>query len=142
MGYLGRNPAAKTHAEAAAIMPKVFAEFDGVPDSRWMEEAVKHYTQTDTGLRITYDPKLRDAVEAAGAQAAPDLWPFFDALAGLPIACIKGANSNLLSTETLGEMQNRRPDMISAIVPGRGHIPFLDEPEAIAALHKWLEAMQ
>ena len=141
MGYLGRNPAAKTHAEAAAIMPKVFAEFQDVPDSRWMEEAVKHYTQTDEGLKITYDPNLRNAVETAGAQAAPDLWPYFDAMAGLPIACIKGANSNLLSDDTLAEMQKRRPDMISAVVPGRGHIPFLDEPEAVAALHKWVQAM-
>jgi hypothetical protein len=27
--------------------------------------------------------------------------------------------------------------MIFAEVPGRGHIPFLDEPEALAALHSW-----
>ncbi len=141
MGYLGRNPTAKTHGAAAAIMPKVFPEFDDVPDSRWMEEAVKHYVQTDTGLAITYDPNLRRAVEAAGAQAAPDLWPFFDAMAGLPLACIRGANSNLLSAETLAEMQKRRPDMITAVVPGRGHIPFLDEPEAVAALQKWVGQM-
>lgn len=142
MGYLGRNPAAKTHGEAAMFMPNVFAEFEGVPESRWMEEAVKHYTQTDSGLKITYDPNLRKAVEAAGAQAAPDLWPFFDAMNGMPIACIRGANSNLLSDETLKEMQKRRPDMITAVVPGRGHIPFLDEPEAVTALQKWAGAMQ
>ena len=141
MGYLGRNPAAKTHAEAAAAMPHVFTEFQNVPASRWMEEAVKHYAQTDAGLEITYDPHLRDAVEAAGAQAAPDLWPFFDAMAGMPIACIRGANSNLMSEDTLEEMQRRRPDMITAVVPGRGHIPFLDEPEAVAALHKWVGQM-
>lgn len=141
MGYLGRNPAAKTHEEAAAIMPKVFAEFEGVPDSRWMEEAKKHYLQTDDGLRITYDPKLREAVELAGQQPLPDLWPFFDAMAGMPVACIRGANSNLLTQETLAEMQKRRPDMITAVVPGRGHIPFLDEPEAVAALQKWVGQM-
>ncbi|MGB3245562.1 MAG: alpha/beta hydrolase [Sulfitobacter sp.] len=142
LGYLGRNPAAKTHAEAAAIMPKVFPDFEGVPDSRWLIEAQKHYTQTDHGLKITYDPKLRNAVEAAGAQEAPDLWPFFDAMAGLPLACIKGANSNLLSADTLSEMQKRRPDMITAVVPGRGHVPFLDEPEAVAALQEWAGQLQ
>ena len=142
MGFLGRNPAAKTHAEAAATMARVFTDFDDVSDARWMEEARKHYVQTDAGLRITYDPHLRDAVEAAGAQAAPDLWPFFDAIDGLPLACIRGANSNLLSAQTLAEMQKRRPDMITAVVPGRGHIPFLDEPEAVAALRTWVELMQ
>ncbi len=141
MGYLGRNPAAKTHADAATAMPRVFTEFDGVPDSRWMEEAVKHYSETEDGLKITYDPHLRDAVEAAGAQAAPDLWPFFDAMEGMPLCCIRGANSNLLSNETLTEMQTRRPDMITAVVPGRGHIPFLDEPEAVTALHTWIGQM-
>jgi len=95
MGYLGRNPAAKTHEQAAATMAKVFTDFEGVPESRWMEEARKHYVQTEDGLRITYDPKLRDAVELAGAQPTPDLWPFFDAMAGLPLACVRGGNSNL-----------------------------------------------
>lgn len=138
MGYIGRNPSAKTHAEAAATMAALFVDFSNVPDSRWLEEAQKHYTQTENGLKITYDPALRKAVEAA-AQADPvDLWPLFDALADLPIAAIRGANSNLLNVETLNEMQRRRPDMISATVPDRGHVPFLDEPEAIDALNDWL----
>lgn len=142
MGFLGRNPAAKTHAEAAATMAHVFTDFRNVPDSRWLEEAVKHYVQTDDGLRITYDPHLRDAVAAAGETPMPDLWPFFDAMNGMPVACIRGENSNLLSAETLSEMQRRRPDMVTAVVPDRGHIPFLDEPEAVAALQKWIGLMQ
>ncbi len=141
MHYIGRNPAAKTHAEAAAAMPHVFPEFKGVPDSRWMEEAVKHYTQTDTGLQITYDRHLRDAVAKAFSAPSPDLWPFFDALEGLPLCCIRGMNSNLLSEATLTEMEKRRPDMIVARVPGRGHVPFLDEPEAVDALHRWIGMM-
>jgi pimeloyl-ACP methyl ester carboxylesterase len=123
-------------------MPHVFPEFEGVPDSRWMEETVKHYAQTDTSLEITYDKHLRNAVEKAFSAPSPDLWPFFDALEGLPIACIRGMNSNLLSEETLTEMEKRRPDMIVARVPGRGHIPFLDEPEAVDALHEWIGLMQ
>ena len=141
MEYIGRNPSAKTHAEVAATTARIFTDFEDVPESRWMEEAVKHYTQTDEGLRITYDPNLREAVAAVSAQPPVDLWPFFDALAGLPVACIKGANSNLLSADTLAEMQERQPDMISAVVPGRGHIPFLDEPEAVATLQSWVEQM-
>ena len=31
-------------------------------------------------------------------------------------------------------MRARRPDLIVAEVPDRGHVPFLDEPEALAAL--------
>jgi pimeloyl-ACP methyl ester carboxylesterase len=68
----------------------------------------------------------------------PDLWPLFDALAGLPIALIRGANSDLLSSETANEMARRRPDMIRAEIADRGHVPFLDEPASLEALRAWL----
>ena len=87
-------------------------------------------------------PKLRDAVLAAGAQPAPDLWPLFDALAGLPIALVRGANSDLLTAQTADEMSRRRPDMLRADVADRGHVPFLDEPQALNVLHTWLEALK
>ena len=140
--FIGRPPAAKSHADAAAAMARAFPEFTDVPDSRWMEEAVKHYVQTDDGLAITYDPHLRDAVLAAMDGPAVDLWPFFDALSGLPFSCIWGEGSNLLGAATVQEMQRRRPDMILGTVPGRGHVPFLDEPQAVTALHKWVGEMQ
>lgn len=142
MVYLGKNPAAKTHVEAAAALKHVFADFEDVPDARWLREAQKNYRETPEGLEITYDPKLRDAVELAAAQPLPDLWPFFDAMAGLPLATIRGAGSSLFSAETLAEMEKRRPDMITGVVPGRGHVPFLDEPEAVAALSAWVERMK
>jgi pimeloyl-ACP methyl ester carboxylesterase len=62
----------------------------------------------------------------------------FDACAGLPLALVRGANSTLLSLATAEAMQARRPDMIFVDVPGRGHIPFLDEPGALRAIHDWL----
>ena len=135
--YLGRNPSASTYEEAVALRAGLMAGFEGVPESRWREEVEKHYRETGDGLVINYDAKLRDAVLEAGAQPAADLWPLFDALSGLPLACIRGANSDLLAPATLAEMARRRPDMILAEVPGRGHVPFLDEPEALEALNEW-----
>ncbi len=140
--YIGRNPVWKTHAEAAREMPKVMTDFANVPASRWMEEATKHFRETPEGLQITYDPKLRDAVLEAGAQPAPDLWPLFDALVGKPLAVIRGANSDLLFAGTVAEMARRAPDLITAEVADRAHIPYLDEPEAVAALRAWVERLQ
>lgn len=142
MGYIGRAPKVSSHLAAARALEENMTGFVDVPLTRWMEEAIKHYNRSGDGLAITYDPKLRDAVELQGAQAAPDLWPYFDALAGLPLACIRGENSDLFSSDTFDEMQRRRPDMISATVVGRGHVPFLDEPEAVAALQTWIEALK
>ncbi|MEE4187218.1 MAG: alpha/beta hydrolase [Roseobacter sp.] len=142
MGYLGKRPPHTNHVEMARAMEKSMRGFVDIPFSRWMEEAIKHYAKVSDGLDITYDPKLRDAVEQQGAQAAPDLWPFFDAMAGMPLACIRGENSDLLSAQTVDEMRARRPDMIVATAVGRGHVPFLDEPEAVAALQTWVGALQ
>lgn len=135
--YIGRNPPQKTYAEAAAMRADLMAGFENVPESRWAEEVRKHYIETAEGLKINYDPALRDAVLEAGTQPIPDLWPLFDALAGLPLGLIRGANSDLLSEDTAREMQTRRPDMLFANVPDRGHVPFLDEAEATDLLKRW-----
>lgn len=140
-GYIGVPPEAETMAEAAADLALRQPGFEGVSRDRWAEEAAHFYHETDAGLALRYDPDLRIPVlEAANAPAA-DLWPFFDALDGLPLALIRGANSNILAPETATEMRRRRPDMIFADVPDRGHVPFLDEPLAIDALTRWQEAL-
>lgn len=138
--YVGRNPASKTHLDLAARLPATMQGFANVPVSRWLQEAQLHYVETPQGLRITYDPALRDAFLAAFEGPEVDLWPLFDLLAGLPVALIRGANSDLLSEETATQMRARRPDMIFAQVPDRAHIPFLDEPEALAAIHAFVKA--
>jgi pimeloyl-ACP methyl ester carboxylesterase len=142
MGFLGRNPSWKTYAEATAARATVMKGFANVPHARWRQEVEKLYHQTPQGLIINYDPRLRDAVIEAGAQPVPDLWPFYAALKDLPVAVIRGANSDLLSAETLEEMGRVIPDAILATVPDRGHIPFLDEPEALDALTKWIEQLK
>ena len=137
--FIGQPPAQKTLEEAAVARARFMAGFDGVPMERWRAEAAKHYVEGPEGLSINYDPRLREAFLAAFEAPAPDLWPVFDALAGLPLALIRGANSDLLSEATAAEMRRRRPDMLFADVPDRGHVPFLDEPEALAVIRAWLE---
>ena len=135
--YLGRRPSFRTLDEAVSKRSTVMTGFANVPEARWAQEVMLHYRGALGGLDITYDPALRDAVLSNEAAAVPDLWPIFDSLNGLPLALIRGANSDLLSSETAQEMLRRRPDMIFADVPDRGHVPFLDEPEALEALHTW-----
>ncbi|MEM6727520.1 MAG: alpha/beta hydrolase [Pseudomonadota bacterium] len=135
--YLGLRPAFTTLDAAISARAKLLPGFEGVPDTRWAQEVMLNYRGAPDGLALNYDARLREAVLGNLDEAAPELWPFFDALEGLPLALIRGANSNLLSVETADEMARRRPDMVRVDVPGRGHVPFLDEPEAIAALHAW-----
>lgn len=136
--YLGRNPAAKTHAELAEKLPSLMAGFSNVPPARWLQEAQLHYHPTPDGLRITYDPALRQAFLAAMGGGEINLWPLFDACAGLPLALLRGENSDLLSVQTADEMRRRRPDMLFASIPHRAHIPFLDEGESLALIRAFL----
>lgn len=140
--YVGRNPAAKSHEQLAQRLPAAMPGFTNVPASRWLEEARHHYIESAEGLRINYDPALREAFLAAFDGPEVDLWPLFDTAHELPLALIRGANSDLLSHQTVTEMQRRRPDMILAEVPDRAHVPFLNEPESLAAIHAWLAMMR
>lgn len=141
---VGLRPAQSSFAEAAEARATYMQTvgFSGVPKSRWEAEVRNLFVETKDGLDIRYDPRLREAVDAAAKFPLPDLWPFFDALADLPLALIRGQNSTLLSAETAAEMQRRRPDMSYAEVPGRGHVPFLDEPEALATIRSWLRQLR
>lgn len=138
MDYVGKTPPFTDLDEAAhALMTGQAEAFADVPLRRWREQAGFMWANApEGGITLRYDPRLRDAlVGQAGAGEAPDLWQLFDGLRDIPTAAIKGANSDLLSEETLAKMQERHPDLITAIVPDRGHVPFLDEPEALAAIH-------
>ena len=132
--YLGRRPVWKTMEAAIAARPKAMAGFANVPPERWKREAETHYREVEGGLDITYDPKLRDAVLADGAQVVPDLWPFFDALKTTPLLLIRGALTDLLSLDTVAKMHQRHDNMTSVNVPDVGHAPLLTEDEAWSAL--------
>lgn len=137
-GYLGKPYSQKTQQDLAHALARAYPEFTDLPPGRWLAEAQNHSVQTEDGLQLTYDPRLRDAVLATFDGPQPDLWPLFDELAGLPLALLRGANSDLLSAETAQKMKERMPNMRLAEVPGRGHIPFLDEPASLTLLREWI----
>jgi pimeloyl-ACP methyl ester carboxylesterase len=142
MDYVGREPELPDLDTAAAALAHVHAAgFPGVPLTRWRAQAEAMFAEKPGGgLALRYDARLRDAlIGQAGAGDGPDLWLMFDALRDLPLATIRGANSDLLSPATLAAMQARHPGLIAATVPDRGHVPFLDEAQALAAIHTVLE---
>jgi len=137
--YIGVEPAVATLEEIADRMPAAMPGFHHVPELRWEQETTRRYIQTSHGVALPYDPDLRKSFDKALAAPPADAWPLFEACTGLPLALIRGANSDVLSAAAADEMVARRPDMIRVDVPDRGHTPFLDEPESLAAIHRWLE---
>jgi pimeloyl-ACP methyl ester carboxylesterase len=142
MEYVGKTPPFPDLDAAAQALASGHAhDFPGVPVSRWREQAEFMWEDAPgAGLALRYDPKLRDAlIRQAGVGEAPNLWDLFEGLKDIPLAAIRGENSDLLTAETLQMMQARHPGLIAATVPDRGHVPFLDEKEALEAIHGLLE---
>lgn len=142
-GYLGARPTATDYEIAAdEFVVKTGEKFPTVPRDRWRLHAQRIYCETPEGLDLRYDALLRRSImEQSATDAIQDLWVLFKALDGLPLGLIRGANSDILSAKTAAEMCRRHPGTIYAEVPNRGHVPFLDEPEAQDVISKFLDAL-
>lgn len=143
MDYVGKQPVATSYDEMAAAMKLTLEpRFPGVPLNVWRNQAEVQYAKTPTGLTLRYDPALRQALlDQAASGVTPDLWPLFDALRNIPTGVIRGANSDLLAPATVQDMHTRHPGLVSAEVPDRGHVPFLDEPQSLDIIRKVLDAI-
>jgi pimeloyl-ACP methyl ester carboxylesterase len=126
--YLERDPAPKTRTQATAAQRSVHGEdFSALADADWDRMVWALYRETDGGLVPDFDPKLVDTVASLDlTQKLPDLWPQFEALAAIPLLAIRGANSRLLSIDTLNQMRARHSMMEAITVEGQGHAPFLE----------------
>lgn len=139
--YVGVKPDLPTLDDIAQRMPKVKPGFEQVSALRWFEEAQRHYVQCDDCVCLPYDPELRTALLAALEAPPRDLWPMFEACKGLPLAVIRAEHSDVLSKETVLEMCKRIPSLHAVEIPKRGHVPFLDEPESVDCIRKWIDKL-
>jgi pimeloyl-ACP methyl ester carboxylesterase len=139
-GYVGHLPAPASFADAAVILRRLFAaQFPNLTEDDWMAFARRSFEEKDGRLLPAYDVKIAATLEGIDlAQPLPPLWAEFDALSGVPLMVIRGANSDLLSAATVAAMQERRPDVIAIEVPDQGHAPFLSEPEIISEIDAFI----
>ena len=137
--YVGRYAPARTWPEAVSTVRATYQiALPDLTDEQWSDYARRSYSDVDGVPRLDMDPNIGEAVRAAPAAAAPDLWPVFAALASVPTLVLRGASSDILSSATLERMQAAKPDLARVEVPNRGHVPLLDEPEAVAAIDTFL----
>ena len=137
--YVGRHAPVHNWADAAAQMREMYqVAMPDAEDADWMAYARRSYTELDGVPRLDVDPGIGEAVRAAPAGAAPDLWPAFAALRPLPVLAIRGELSDVLSEATFDRMAREKPDLQRLTVARRGHPPLLDEPECVAAIDAFL----
>ena len=104
----------------------------------WVRMAHRTCRRDDGEIVFDYDMAI--AAPFAGTVPTPqiDMWPLFNALAKKPLLVIRGERSDLLSADAAERMKREAPAMQLAVVPGVGHAPDLDEPEALAAIDAFL----
>ncbi|HET7912972.1 MAG TPA: alpha/beta hydrolase, partial [Pseudolabrys sp.] len=106
-GYVGKLPQPRTFEEGAEILRRLFhSQFPRLGPEDWLAGARRTFKEENGRLVTTYDPKLAATMAGIGPeQPLPALWKEFDALANVPVMVIRGANSDILSPATVGQMR-------------------------------------
>lgn len=138
--YVGNTPEYDSWESAAkgyrALNQDVFPTWD---DKDWMRTVRRTCAErSDGSIRADYDPNIAVPMRESGPEPAIDLWSLFEALSGIPTLAIRGELSDILSAQTLVEMQVRLPSLRQVVVPCVGHAPVLSESESIKAIDGFL----
>lgn len=138
--YLGKAAYHPTWMHAARAVAESNAEiYPGYGVEDWLRMAKRLYRVNSSGrIVLDYDMKIAEPFRVPGNEAGPDMWPTIDALKAGPLLLVRGERSDLLRAEVAERMVARHGNAELATVPGVGHAPTLDEPEAAAAIDRLL----
>ena len=127
-GYVGKLPQPRDHAEGAEMLRQLFGPaFSRLDAAAWRAWAERTWRREGGELVLDYDPALARTLDALDPAApVPPLWGLFAGLRGVPVLALRGANSDLLSAETLAAMAAAHPRLDAATVPDQGHAPLLE----------------
>jgi pimeloyl-ACP methyl ester carboxylesterase len=140
--YVGVTEIPKTWDEAAVKLRMMNErEFPNLSAEAWRVFAHRTFAEEHAAPKMDYDPKIgtamRKELEASKGEI-PTLWPQFKSLSQMPLLAIRGENSDILTADIVARMTEANPAMKSVVAKDRGHAPFLDEPEVLAAVDEFL----
>ncbi|SDA11766.1 alpha/beta fold hydrolase [Sphingomonas sp. NFR15] len=137
-GYAGAAQAFATWDDAAAQVRQL--NEDALPHYTardWREMAERMFRESDGVVIADYDPGI--AVPFKSAPAGADPQQRWEALASdRPILVLRGARSDLLDQDAAEAMVAGKPNARLEMVRDVGHAPMLDEPDALAAIMRFL----
>lgn len=142
MGYVGTARTFSSWEIAAEQFAKSAMGFRNISPLQWQTVVKRIYLKASGGIAHNHDLALAQtlpAVQDVMDGKVPELWSLLPTLTDVPFALLRGEGSDLLSPETVQRMADAVPDLVTTTISGRGHVPFLDEPESVAAITQWLE---
>ena len=140
--YVGKDVRFGSWDEAANLIASNYgASFDRYTHDDWVKMAKRNCREEDGEIRFDYDMAIAEPFKNVGPTPQVDLWPLFAALAQKPLLVVRGAKSDLLTAQTAVKMQAVAPRMKLAVIPGVGHAPELNEPEAVEAIDGFLDSL-
>lgn len=139
--YIGKTPRFDSLEEGAAYLRTISEGFGPHSDEAWMALSEPLFREEGGEWRLRYDPAIglpfaaiTPEIAAAGEAA---LWAAYDTLT-CPTLLIRGADSDLLTTETARAMTQRGPGARLVELPGIGHAPTLVHDDQIAIVKDFL----
>jgi pimeloyl-ACP methyl ester carboxylesterase len=135
--YVGKDPHFVSLDELEAYLRQVHAPFGPLGDQDWRHLALQGYRRLEGGgFGLAYDPAIGKPFQNGKIEDV-DLWPVWDAVR-CPVLVVRGAQSDLLLSETAKEMARRGPKAKMAELSGIGHAPALVTEDKIALVRDWL----
>lgn len=124
--YAGQPPAFDSVTELEAFFRQVYRPYGWLSDAQWRRLAETSVRRLPDG-RLTphYDPAI--VAQFIHHPQDYDRWPEWEGL-NLPVLCLRGEHSDLLSAVTAQAMVRRQPLARLVTIPDCGHAPALNTP--------------
>lgn len=136
--YVGRAPRFDTYEDAEKYVRLVSQPFGRLTDAQWRhltEFSLQH--AADGRLEMRYDPAIGDPFRNELQAGDVNLWPLYDSIR-CPTLVVRGADSTVLTRDTLREMATRGPRPQTAEIAGAGHAPMFLDAAQIQVVREFL----
>ncbi|MBV8503253.1 MAG: alpha/beta hydrolase [Paucibacter sp.] len=136
--YAGRPPAFDTVGELEQYFRGIYAPYGYLSDAQW-----RRLTETSTRRlpdgRVTphYDPAM--VGQFTHHPRDYERWTEWDSL-NLPVLCLRGESSDLLTAETAEAMRIRGPRAVVVTIFDCGHAPALNTSPQFSLVERFLSA--
>jgi pimeloyl-ACP methyl ester carboxylesterase len=141
--YVGRTPQPADWQDAVRIQRRLHAaQFTAFDADDWNQFVRLTYRDADGRPEMDHDPNLAATLALVEIdQPAPGLWEEFGALR-TPILVIHGANSDILTAETVQRMTAANGEMKAITIPDEGHAPLLRGGSILAGIASFIAAAE